>query len=76
MEKELNGHSAIVTGGAQGIGKAIAAELASRGANIAICDVNEKALQETAGEIGSKTGAKVFVKVVDISKKALVDAFV
>ncbi|MDR1933239.1 MAG: SDR family oxidoreductase, partial [Spirochaetales bacterium] len=40
------------------------------------CDVNEKALQETAGEIGSKTGAKVFVKVVDISKKALVDAFV
>ena len=76
MEKELKGHSAIVTGGAQGIGKAIATELAARGANIAICDVNEKGLQETAAEIKAKTGSKVFTKAVDIAKKPLIDAFV
>ena len=76
MDKELKGHSAIVTGGAQGIGQAIAEELASRGANVAICDIDENGLKETAAMITEKTGSRVFIKVVDIAKKALIDAFV
>lgn len=73
---ELKGHTAIVTGSAQGIGKAVAMELASRGANVAICDIKDDVLKETAGEISSKTGAKVFSRVLDISKQADVEVFV
>jgi 3-oxoacyl-[acyl-carrier protein] reductase len=72
----LQGHTAIVTGAAQGIGKAIAMELAARGANLAICDVKADVLSETAGEIRSETGAKVMHKIADIAKQSEVAAFV
>ncbi|HOV37596.1 MAG TPA: SDR family NAD(P)-dependent oxidoreductase, partial [Spirochaetales bacterium] len=73
---ELKGQSAIVTGSAGGIGKAIALELASRGANVALCDVKKEVLSETAREIQQKTGVKIFNKVVDIAKEDEVHAFV
>ncbi|MBP7494306.1 MAG: SDR family oxidoreductase [Spirochaetales bacterium] len=73
---ELKGQSAIVTGSAGGIGKAIALELASRGANVALCDVKKEVLSETAREIQQKTGIKIFNKVVDIAKEDEVHAFV
>ena len=41
---------AIVTGGAQGIGKSISTKLASEGATIAIVDINEEVAQATAKE--------------------------
>lgn len=43
---------ALVTGAAQGIGKAIALKLAQNGADIAVSDVNLDKAQETAAEIG------------------------
>lgn len=49
---------AIVTGGAQGIGKAISMRLAGEGANIAVCDINEQAAAQTAAEISSSKGVK------------------
>jgi 3-oxoacyl-[acyl-carrier protein] reductase len=42
---------ALVTGAAQGIGKAIALTLAKEGANVAICDVNMEKALETVKEI-------------------------
>jgi len=72
----FEGQTAIVTGSAQGIGKAIAVEFAARKANVAICDVKIDALKATADEIKAKTGAKVFYKAVDISKEEEVKAFV
>lgn len=36
---ELKGKTAVVTGGARGIGKAVALKLAGLGANVAICDI-------------------------------------
>ncbi|GAB4221556.1 MAG: SDR family NAD(P)-dependent oxidoreductase [Spirochaetales bacterium] len=72
----LKGQNAIVTGSARGIGKAIAMEFATLGANVALCDVQKDALEETAKEIQQKTGVKVFPKVVDIAKEDEVNAFV
>ncbi|OZE30522.1 3-hydroxybutyrate dehydrogenase, partial [Rhodococcus sp. 05-2254-6] len=49
---DLNGRSALVTGGASGIGAACARELAGRGARVTIADVNDVAAKELASEIG------------------------
>lgn len=47
----LNGKVAIVTGAAQGIGRAIARRLAAEGAKVAVADINEAAAAETAAAI-------------------------
>ncbi len=48
MSKKLEGKTAIVTGGARGIGRAISVKLASEGANVVICDlVINEAAEET-----------------------------
>ena len=41
MAGRFDGKTAIVTGAAQGIGKAIAARLASEGARVVVADINE-----------------------------------
>ena len=48
---ELKGHTAIVTGGASGLGAATARTLAAAGARVAIFDVNDKAADELAAEL-------------------------
>lgn len=48
----INGLSAIVTGGASGLGKATAAMLAAQGAKVTIFDLNEEAGQEAAKALG------------------------
>jgi 2-hydroxycyclohexanecarboxyl-CoA dehydrogenase len=47
----LNGKVAIVTGAAQGIGRAIAMRLAAEGAKVAIGDIKEDVAKQTAAEI-------------------------
>jgi len=48
---QLKGQSAIVTGGASGLGAATARALAAQGAKVAICDVNAKLAESVAAEI-------------------------
>jgi len=48
---ELKGKVALITGGAQGIGKVTALLLAERGADIAISDINREGAEDTAKEI-------------------------
>jgi len=48
---ELQGKAALVTGGAQGIGRAIALLLAQKGAEIVVSDINLEKAEETAREI-------------------------
>ena len=63
------GKRAFVTGGAQGIGRAIAAALAGRGVKPAIADIDVEAARRTADEIG---GGAVAVEV-DVRERASVE---
>ena len=51
---QLSGHSAIISGGASGLGRATAALLASRGMRVLIADLQEDAGRATAAEIGGQ----------------------
>ncbi|MBO0803758.1 MAG: SDR family NAD(P)-dependent oxidoreductase [Nocardiopsaceae bacterium] len=59
---ELNGTSAIVTGGASGLGEATARVLARAGAHVVVADLNEEAGTKIASDVG---GAFVKVNVSD-----------
>lgn len=72
MAGRLDGRSAIVTGAAQGIGKAIAKRLAEDGATVTIGDINEEGAAAVASEIGH--GAKGMA--CDVSDPAQVDALI
>ncbi len=62
----LDGKTALVTGAARGIGRAIAEELARNGANLALCDLQAEWLAETAASVEA-LGAKVACISVDVS---------
>jgi NAD(P)-dependent dehydrogenase (short-subunit alcohol dehydrogenase family) len=71
----FQGSAAAVTGAASGIGRALALALAARGADVAICDVNEAGLRSLAQEIGASYGRQVLVRRVDVSDAAQVNEF-
>jgi len=62
----LEGKTAIVTGGAQGIGKAIAMRLSRDGANIGILDLQKEEADRTAQEI-SQSGVKAMAIECDVT---------
>ena len=53
---DMDGKVALVTGGASGMGQIIARRLAQQGAKVAIFDVNEQGLRDTAAEQDNITG--------------------
>jgi 3-oxoacyl-[acyl-carrier protein] reductase len=72
---ELKDKYAIVTGGARGIGRAIADELARRGASIAVCDIDEAAAQKAAEELKA-FGVQTLAARVNVAVAAEFEAFV
>jgi len=66
------GRVAVVTGGASGIGYALAAAAASRGLRVVLSDVRADALAAAAGRL-RETGAVVATVVADVSKPADID---
>ena len=62
---DLTGRVALVSGAAQGMGRASAIALAEIGADLLITDINEAGLMDTAETIG-KLGRKVVPAVYDV----------
>src|SRR4051812_32842683 len=75
MDLGLAGRAAIVTGGSKGLGKAIAAELAAEGADVAICSRHEDELAATAEEL-RETGRTVYAQAADVTDPEQVRDFV
>jgi short-subunit dehydrogenase len=69
----IRGAAAAVTGAAGGIGRALALELAARGADLALADRDEAGLAAVAAEIGSKQ--KVTLHRVDVGEPAQIASF-
>src|SRR4029078_9744597 len=76
MDLQLNGKTALVTGGSAGIGKGIAQLLAKEGVHVAICARRKEPLEETAVQIAKATGRKVVPIVADLTKDGEAKRFV
>ncbi|MGJ8605162.1 MAG: SDR family oxidoreductase [Marivita sp.] len=75
----VSGRSCIVTGAAQGIGRAIGEALLTEGANVCFADINADKVAEVAGlnaARASDAGAKVTHAAVDVTDRAQVKAMV
>ncbi|HET7872000.1 MAG TPA: SDR family oxidoreductase [Terriglobales bacterium] len=69
---EIRGAVAVITGAGSGIGRALALNMTSRGAQVALADVNAAGLEETRKALGSTTTRTY---VVDVSSAAAVQEF-
>jgi 3-oxoacyl-[acyl-carrier protein] reductase len=69
----MKGHTAVITGGGRGIGKAIAETLARRGVNIVVVDVNLDIARETADYLRT-LGVRSIPVRADVSKASDVSA--
>jgi 3-oxoacyl-[acyl-carrier protein] reductase len=75
MNTFLTGKNAVVTGGARGIGLAIAEALATAGAGVAICARNKDSLEKAVRQLTGKSKSKVVAKVADVRDSAEVAGF-
>ena len=69
--QELKDQVAVVTGGAQGIGRAICHTLAASGAVVVVADLNLEGAQQAAAEL-SRTGARAIAARVDVAEESSV----
>ena len=69
---DLKGKSAAITGGARGIGYAIAERMLDSGARVCLWDLDESALQEAAAKLGEK--GEVTTQQVELTKAEQVQA--
>lgn len=72
----MNGHVAIVTGGAQNIGEAIARTFSGAGAKVVIADLNGDKARTTAAMIEEQTGNRTLGIGCDVTDEAQIEACV
>lgn len=65
---QLDGRVVLLTGAASGIGRALAAELAAAGCHLALVDVNERGLRDTATRLPA-SGRRVSLHVCDLADR-------
>ena len=71
----LAGKTALVTGAARGIGRAIALRFAAEGANLVLCDLDLEALREVAAEAEAE-GVEALARQTDVSAREQVQQLV
>jgi len=73
--KDFNGKVAVVTGGASGVGRCLAQQLAAEGAKVVITDINAEKLAAVAAELnGEGSSGSVEGIACDVTKEESVQA--
>ena len=75
MDMGLEGKTAIVTGGAMGLGRAIALSLADEGCNVVVADIGEEHAKQVAKEVHAR-GPRALAISTDVTNGAEVQAMV
>lgn len=70
----LQGRHAVVTGGAQGLGKAMVNRLAEAGASVLIGDLKIEQAQAAAVELGARHGVKIIATRLDVTDTGSIEA--
>jgi 3-oxoacyl-[acyl-carrier protein] reductase len=73
QDRALTGQVAVVTGGGQGLGRAIVQALADDGARLVVCDINPDTLEETRRSLEA-SGTDVLAVHCDVSNASAVDS--
>ncbi|HSE32015.1 MAG TPA: SDR family oxidoreductase [Pyrinomonadaceae bacterium] len=69
MDLGINNKVALVAAASTGLGRAVAEELAAEGTKLILCARNEERLKATADAIAQSTGADVFQRRADVTKR-------
>jgi sorbitol-6-phosphate 2-dehydrogenase len=72
----LQNRIALVTGGGQGLGRAICQRLAAEGAHVGVADLNEENARTTAAAVAAETGRRTLAIKVDVTDETQVEAMV
>ena len=67
---QLAGKVAVITGGARGLGRGIAAVMAERGAAIAAADIDAEGARQSAQELAAASGRDARAYGVDVTSQA------
>ncbi len=76
MDLELEGKTALITGGSKGIGRAIAMSLAREGVRVVLAARTEQDVQRAAQEIGEATGTQSLAVAGDVTRVSDIERMV
>lgn len=73
--RTFDGRVAVITGAGSGIGRELALQLAARGARVALSDIDEVGLLETAERCTARQAREVHTEKLDVSDRSAVAAY-